>query len=110
MRKLLRAGCLCAVAALAGCQGDGTTQTSSDQSSNHSAATAAQPITLTTDSTGLVSQTTAKGTIVQLEGRFQSAVVARRNADGSISTSCHDEQAGAEAFMQGATAGQAGSK
>ena len=101
MRKLLRAGCVFAVALLASCQGDADgTQTSSNQS----AATAVQPIKLTTDSTGLVKQTTAMGTTVQLEERFQSAVVVRRNGDGSLSTSCHDEQAGAEQFMQAASA------
>lgn len=35
---------------------------------------------------------------VNLDGRFQSAVVARVNADGTISTACHDDESSAEAF------------
>lgn len=99
MRKLLRAWCLFAIAALASCQGD---KDSTQTSSNESEAVTAKPITLRTDSVGLVPKTTAKGTTVQLEGRFESAVLARRNADGSLSTECHDHQPAAEAFMQGA--------
>ena len=104
MKKLLRAWGLFAVAALASCQGDADkTQTSSK---DQAAAAVAKPLMLTTDSTGLVPKTTAKATTVVLDGRFESAVVARRNADGTISTSCHDEQVGAESFMQGAPAAQ----
>lgn len=102
MKKLLRAACAFAIATLAACQGDaGSTQTTTE---TQSAAQAVQPIKLTTASAGLVPKTTAKGTTVQLEGRFQSAVVIRRNTDGSLSTSCHDEEVGAEAFMQSAAA------
>ena len=85
MKKLLRAWGLFAVAALASCQGDADkTQTSSK---DQAAAAVAKPLMLTTDSTGLVPKTTAKATTVVLDGRFESAVVARRNADGTISTS-----------------------
>jgi hypothetical protein len=104
MRKLLRAWCVCAVALLASCQGDedGTQQKSSSEPAEPAAVQATKPITLTTDSTGLVQKTTALGTTVNLEGRFQSAVLVRRNSDGTLSTACHDEEAAAEAFLQGA--------
>ena len=112
MKKLLRAGCLCALATLAGCGSSSDTTSTSSQSaaSTAPAASAApaqqQPITLTTQSAGLVQRTNpnGKGISVQLDDRFQSAAVARRNADGSISTECHDEQQPAEAFARGATA------
>lgn len=98
MRKLLQAGCLFALAALASCDGDASsTQTSSKQS----AATKAQPLTLTTSSAGLVQETTPKGVKAGLQGHFENAVIVRRNADGTLTTECHDEQQQAEAFMQG---------
>ena len=108
MRKLLRAGCLFTLAMVAGCQGDtGSTQTST---STQESASTAQPLTLTTSTVGLVEQATPNGVAVQLDERFQSAIVARRNADGTISTGCHDEQADAEAFLQGAVATQTGAQ
>lgn len=108
MRKLL-AGCLFSLAALASCHGDSdSTPTSSTGQASSSqpapAAPATKPLALTTDGTGLVQRTTPKGTIVHLQDRFQSAVVVRRNADGTLSTDCQTEQAGADTFMQGAAA------
>jgi len=102
MKKLLRAGGLCALAALAGCAGDSSSTSSSGQPVASSAKAAQQAIKLTTQSTGLVQQVTPKGVTVQLDERFQSAVLARRNADGSVSIECHDDQQEAEAFVQGA--------
>jgi hypothetical protein len=105
MRKLLRSGALLALLALTALASCGADSGNSSTSSSGQPATAtSQPSTLTTSSAGLVEQTTPKGTAVQLQGRFESAVIARRNADGSIATECHDEQQQAEAFMQGATA------
>jgi hypothetical protein len=71
------------------------------------ARSAAQPVALRTDATGLVQTTTAKGTSIQLEGRFENAVIAHREPDGTIKTECHDDQHAAEAFMQGASASAA---
>lgn len=105
MKKLFRAGCLGALAMLAGCTADSSTApSSSSQSAASSRAAARPPITLTTQSAGLVQQAppNGKGTMMQLDGRFENAVIARRNADGSISTACHDEQAPAESFARGA--------
>lgn len=105
MKKLFRAGCLGALALLAGCAADSSpASSSSSQSAAASRPAAPQPITLTTQSAGLVQQAApnGQGTMMQLGGRFESAVIARRNADGSISTACHDEQAPAEAFARGA--------
>src|SRR5262245_57896560 len=99
MRKLFRAWCVVAIATLAACQGDtDSTQTSSKQSE-----AVVVPLKLSTDSKGLVPKTTALGTTVQLDDHFQNAVLARRNADGTITTQCQDDQAAAEAFLSGAT-------
>ncbi len=43
-----------------------------------------------------------KGQQVRLHGAFESSVVARRAADGSLVTECFDEAASAEAFMAAA--------
>lgn len=111
MKKLLRAGCLSALAMLAGCGGDSSNtpssssrSTASTGSTGSTAPVAQQAITLTTQSAGLVQQAapSGKGIMLQLDGRFQSAVIARRNADGSIAAECHDEQQPADAFVQGA--------
>ena len=45
----------------------------------------------------------AKGTVIKLDQQFQAGVLARRNDDGSLSVECHDEQAAADAFVQGAS-------
>jgi|SRR6185436_12107760 len=103
MRKLFRAACLLTFATLAGCGGDSSsTPTTSTQEAASTPRAGAQALKLTTAPTGLVQRVTSRGTTVQLDGSFHNAVVARRNADGSISTSCNDEQQQAEAFMQGA--------
>lgn len=106
MRKLFRAGCLFALTTLVGCAGDAAEPKTS---SKEAAATpAVQQLNLTTNSAGLVEQQTANGVKIDLDGRFTNAVMARRNADGSLSVECHDEQHQAEAFLQGATAGVKG--
>lgn len=43
-----------------------------------------------------------KGQQVRLHGAFESSVVARRAADGSLVTECFDEATSAEAFMASA--------
>lgn len=106
MKKLLRAGALCALAALAGCAGDSSSTSSSSQPVAPTAKAAQQAIKLTTQSTGLVQQVTPKGVTMQLDDHFQNAVLARRNADGSLSVECHDDQQQAEAFVQGAAPAQ----
>ena len=113
MRSLMRAGYLFALVTLASCAGDSSSTPSSSKSSKQSAVSAAQPaqsITLTTDGAGLVQKATPKGVTVQLEDRFQSGVIVRRNADGSLTTECHNEQHEAEAFVQGAAAATSGVK
>ena len=115
MRTLMRAGYLFALAALVSCAGDSSSTAASAQpasaqpaSAQQSVAATAQPagasLTMTTDPAGLVQQPTANGVMVQLDDHFQNAVVARRNADGTVSVECHDEHQQAAAFMQGATA------
>jgi hypothetical protein len=56
---------------------------------------------LRTDSAGLVPTKSAKGTAVKLDGRFENAVIARRNPNGSITVECHDDTDQAEAFLAG---------
>lgn len=67
---------------------------------------APQTPALASQSSALVSGRTApqvvagpKGQQVRLHGAFESSVVARRAADGSLVTECFDEAASAEAFM-----------
>ena len=104
MMKFVRAGTLLALAALASCQGESTTSSDPTTRTSISApAPGSQGVTLSTSGAGLVERRTAKGVSVQLDGRFEQAVIARRNADGSISTECHDEQAEADAFAVGTT-------
>ena len=53
------------------------------------------------DSAGLAQTQAATGSSVKLDGRYENAVVARRNADGSLSVECHDDTQSAEAFVAG---------
>ena len=114
MKNLLRAGCLFAAVVLSGCGGDSsdreagsgtsgksTSGTGTSGTGTSTAALQQQAVVLSTESTGLVQTMSAKGIAVQLDGRFQNAVMARRNADGSISVECHDDQDAADAFVQG---------
>ena len=103
MMKFVRAGTLLALAALASCQGESTTSSEPSARTITAPAPGSQGVTLSTSGAGLVERRTAKGVSVQLDGRFEQAVIARRNADGSISTECHDEQAEADAFAVGTT-------
>jgi hypothetical protein len=49
---------------------------------------------------GLVEERHADGTVsVDLQGRFQNVVLAKRNDDGSISSACVDTPEAAEAFL-----------
>jgi hypothetical protein len=117
MTKLLRAGCLFAAVVLSGCGGDSSDREPASGTSGKTAsgtgtgtstaALAQQAVVLSTDSTGLVQTVSAKGVAVELDGRFQNAVMARRNSDGSISIECHDDQDAAEAFLQGHSAASA---
>jgi hypothetical protein len=58
-------------------------------------------LTLKHDGVGLVQTQTANGASVKLDGQYENAVLARRNADGTMSVECHDDQAEAEAFVHG---------
>jgi len=102
MTKRLRVACFLTLATLTSCRGNADTPATDDPT-----ARAAQSVTLSTDTAGLVQTTTTKGTTVQLDGRFQNAVVAHRAADGTITTECHDDQQAAESFMQGTSASAA---
>jgi hypothetical protein len=65
-------------------------------------------VELRTDAAGLATRTTAKGTTVTLDGRFASAVIARVNPDGTVTTECHDDESSAEAFAAHGTTARAG--
>ena len=58
-------------------------------------------IKLSTDGSKTVVKPTSFGKKVELNGQYENAAIARRNADGSITIECHDEQHAAESFMQG---------
>lgn len=88
MIQAARVAFLCV--ALVGCADDTVVQPKSKQ------------LQLKSDGVGLVKTTTANGTSVKLDGQFESAVIARKNADGTTTVECHDEQQHAEAFMAGA--------
>lgn len=50
---------------------------------------------------GLVQVQSSNGSVsVDLQGRFQNVMLARRNDDGSISTACVDNEEAAAAFLQ----------
>jgi len=95
MRKLIFAGCAVALTALSSCHDD------AGGSGQPATGVTPQAVVLNQSSAGLVPTTTARGTSVRLDGRFQNAVVARRNADGTLVTECHDDPQAAEAFVQG---------
>jgi len=78
---------------LTSCQGD----SSADEPA---AASRVQGVPVSADTSGLAQTTTIKGTKVQLGRRFQNAVAAHRNTDGSITIECHDNPQDVEAFMQ----------
>jgi hypothetical protein len=95
MRNLVFAGCALAFATLASCHDD------AGGSEPLAAAVTQQAVVLTKSSVGLVPTKTAKGISVDLHGRFQNAVIARRSADGTLVTECHDDPQAAEAFVNG---------
>ncbi len=97
MRKLLGIVCIVGSMVVGGCQGDGEDKGGSP--SAQPAAPQAAPLVLTTSPTGQVARTTAKGKVLDLGDSHQHAMIARRNADGSITTECHDEQQQAEAAL-----------
>ena len=58
---------------------------------------------------GLVEEKHADGSVsVDLQGRFQNVVMARRNDDGSVSTACVDTPEAATAFLTGAEKAETG--
>jgi hypothetical protein len=65
---------------------------------------AQQQVRLSTDPTGLVVRATANGNVVELDGRFESAVIARRNPDGTLTIDCHDDESTAQKALHGAPA------
>src|SRR6188474_1042490 len=85
---------LIAMAALAGCR-----DTADQSTAEPETASIGQPVVLRTDDTGLTQTRTAKAVKANVEGRFENAVLARRNADGSLTTECHNTQEGSEAFL-----------
>jgi hypothetical protein len=95
MTKLF--GAVLAIALMSSCSSDSTTQSNTKSGTQG----ATQSITLSTDGSQLVTRITAKGTSVTLDGTFEQGVIARRNADGTISIECHDDQDAADAFAQG---------
>jgi hypothetical protein len=57
---------------------------------------------------GLVQEKHEDGTVeVDLQGRFQNVTMAKRNDDGTVSTSCVDTPEAADAFLSGARQPQA---
>jgi hypothetical protein len=46
---------------------------------------------------------TPDGIRVSLDGRFRSSLVGRRNADGSISSDCHDSSPSSASMLRSAT-------
>lgn len=97
MRSIACTAWLVAVAALSSCQDSGESPAGSSDSPPSA------PLTLRTDSVGLVPVQTSRGKQLKLEDRFQHAAIARRNSDGSITTECHDSEEAATAFARGAT-------
>ena len=97
MRQLLGIVCIVGSIVVGGCQGDGEDKGGSP--SENTPAPQAAPLVLTTSPTGQVVRKTAKGTQVELGGTHEHAMIARRNADGSITTECHDDQHQAEAAL-----------
>ena len=93
MIQVTRVACFCAFVALVGC---------SDESPKAAPAKAGT-LTLRNDGVGLVKTTTANGTSMKLDGQFENAAIARKNADGTLTVECHDDQPQAEAFMKTAT-------
>lgn len=84
---------------VAACGRDGT---SSETPESAPANVVAKPslLSLSRDTQGLQVTTGPKGKQVRLDGTFQSAVIARRAADGALETNCFDEATTAETYMQ----------
>lgn len=101
MRNFFWAGCLFALTASSACGSNENSQASADPAST---ASKSQPLVLRNDSAGLVQTVNANGITIRLGRHFEHAMLVRQNADGSSSVECHDEQATAEAFLQGRTA------
>lgn len=47
-----------------------------------------------------VAKSTGKGTRVQLNGQFRTAVIGRRDSEGKITTECADASDGADAALR----------
>jgi hypothetical protein len=68
------------------------------------AARAAAPVGLSTSAAGLRAVQTPTGVAVHLDDRFQHAAIARRAADGTLTTECHDDEQHAQAALAAAPA------
>jgi hypothetical protein len=103
MRKLFCAVTVCAAAWATGCTGDARPgQSQAAPSPTPSPTPSPSPslgIQLRTDSAGLTPTRSALGTAVKLDGRFENAMIARRNTDGSVTVECHDDEQQAQAFL-----------
>ena len=89
MINVARVACICAF--LVGC---------ADESPKAAAPAKAGGLTLRNDGVGLVKTTTANGKSIKLDHQFENAAIARKNADGTLTVECHDDQPQAEAFMK----------
>lgn len=49
-----------------------------------------------------VAKSTGKGTSMQLNGQFRTAVIGRRAPDGSVTTECRGASEGGDALLQSA--------
>lgn len=105
MGKLLGTICILGSLVCAGCQGD-----SEDKGGSPSATSPkpqAAPLVLDTQPAGHAARVTAKGKVLDLGGSHEHAMIARRNADGSVTTECHDDQQTAEAALAAPVAARA---
>src|SRR5688500_10997061 len=89
MFQAARVAFICGFISLVGC---------ADESSKPAPAPPGK-LTLKSDGVGLVKTTSANGTSMKLDGQFENAAIARRNADGTLTVECHADQPQAEAFM-----------
>jgi hypothetical protein len=95
MTKLFRVAIVCGFVTWAACDGDRPAAEPAPQAKPSSLG-----VQLRTDSAGLVQTRSATGVSVKLDGRYENAMIARRNADGSVTVECHDDTQQAEAFVQ----------
>lgn len=108
--RMLRSGWVALVAAVGLAQGCSPgseaaerQQRAASRSSLNEVAVRAELSAVLSDSDQGLQVVTREGVIqqVQLEGRFQSAAMARRNPDGTLSTECFEDADAAIDFLQG---------